>query len=242
MKLAIMSDLHLEYHDDEGESIIKNLDSTGIDVLILAGDIAESPCLEKAIGLFCAKYPKVIFVPGNHEYYGSDAGSVIHNFDLIQEKYSNLHILDNKILELEGRRFIGCTLWYSFVSPEKTWDWSDFKYIRNFGDWVWDENKKAKQFLDDNLKEGDIVISHYLPSPKCINPKYKSDKTNVFYLSNMEALIEDRKPSLWIHGHTHAHVDTKVEDTRIVANPRGYTMFHETVEENGFDDKFTIDV
>ncbi len=242
MKLAIMSDLHLEYHDDNGKEFINSLDASDVDVLILAGDIGEIDVLGGAIEKFCAKYKKVIFVPGNHEYYGSDAGNVAFNFDEIAKKNSNLHILDNKILELDGKRFLGTTLWYPWVPPYQTQGWSDFKYVLRFGDWVWLENKKSVDFLTENLKENDIVITHYLPSPKCIAPKYKGDSSNVFYMTDMEDLIEERKPQMWFHGHTHIHVDIKIGDTRVIANPRGYTMFHETVEGNRFDDKLKIDV
>lgn len=242
MKLAIMSDLHLEYHDDKGISFIESLDADSVDILVLAGDVAEVKHLGQAIDLFCAKYPKVIMVPGNHEYYGSDAGSTLFELEAIEESHSNFHLLDNKILELDGKRFLGTTMWYPYVAPEKTFGWSDFRYISNFADWVFIENKKSVEFLTDNLKENDIVISHYLPSPKCIAAKYNEDPFNVFFLTNVEALIEDKKPALWVHGHTHMHVDCKIADTRVIANPRGYTMFHETVEGNGFDDNLKIDI
>ena len=39
MKLQIMSDLHLEMHADRGAEFIRELDPTGVDVLVLAGDI-----------------------------------------------------------------------------------------------------------------------------------------------------------------------------------------------------------
>lgn len=242
MRIAIMSDLHLEYHHDKGVEFIASLNSDNVDALILAGDVAEIDCLEGGIGLFCEKYKHVIMVPGNHEYYGSDAGSVWFNFEQISEKYRNFHLLDNKILELNGKRFLGTTLWYPYVSPNKSKDWSDFNYIRNFSDWVYEENKKSVDFLNENLKEDDIVISHYLPSPMCVDPKYAGHSTNCFFITNVESLIEERKPAMWFFGHTHRHVDVEIGKTRLIANPRGYTMFHESIEENGFDDALKIDI
>ncbi len=38
----------------------------------------------------------------------------------------------------------------------------------------------------------------------------------------MDGLIESAHPPLWIHGHTHASIDTHVGKTRIVCNPHGY--------------------
>jgi predicted phosphodiesterase len=39
VKLQIMSDLHFEMHADGGAGLIRELDPTGVDVLVLAGDI-----------------------------------------------------------------------------------------------------------------------------------------------------------------------------------------------------------
>jgi hypothetical protein len=43
---------------------------------------------------------------------------------------------------------------------------------------------------------------------------------------------------LWIHGHTHRRVDTVVDGTRVVSNPRGYP--HEPV--GGYDPELVIEV
>ena len=32
----------------------------------------------------------------------------------------------------------------------------------------------------------------------------------------------DKKPKLWIHGHTHCKFDYNIGNTRIVTNPSGY--------------------
>lgn len=53
-------------------------------------------------------------------------------------------------------------------------------------------------------------------------PRYAGDPLNAFFLCDMEALIEERKPHWWIHGHTHEPCDYRLGATRVVANPRGY--------------------
>ena len=40
MRLQLLSDLHFEFHRDGGRSFVDSLDPGGIDVLVLAGDIA----------------------------------------------------------------------------------------------------------------------------------------------------------------------------------------------------------
>jgi len=82
MKLQIMSDLHLEMHADRGAEFIRNLDPTGVDVLVLAGDITMArhyEDLENVFKLLARKYRHILYVPGNHEYYKSSPKQVGRN-------------------------------------------------------------------------------------------------------------------------------------------------------------------
>lgn len=74
MKLQIMSDLHLKMHADRGSEFVRHLDPTGVDVLVLAGDITMArhyEDLENVFTLLARKYRHILYVPGNHEYYRS---------------------------------------------------------------------------------------------------------------------------------------------------------------------------
>ena len=65
MRLRVLSDLHLEHHD-EGR-VLPHVEA---DVIILAGDIhAGTQGLHWAAAQF-ANTP-VLYVPGNHEFYGT---------------------------------------------------------------------------------------------------------------------------------------------------------------------------
>ena len=52
MKLQIMSDLHFEMHADGGAELIRELDPTGVDVLVLAGDITMARHYEDLASVF----------------------------------------------------------------------------------------------------------------------------------------------------------------------------------------------
>jgi len=88
MKLLVLSDLHLEWGD-----YIAPVGET-YDVVVLAGDIAQGP---KAIqwarrdSSFAGK--PVVFVPGNHEFYGLERERTLQ---IIREQAlgSNVHVLD----------------------------------------------------------------------------------------------------------------------------------------------------
>ena len=45
------------------------------------------------------------------------------------------------------------------------------------------------------------------------------------YASDLDMLIEDRQPRLWIHGHVHQALDRTIGVTRVVCNPLGYNTY-----------------
>ncbi len=90
MKLQIMSDLHFEMHADGGAGFIRELDPTGVDVLVLAGDITMARQYEDLASVFkplAQKYPHVLYVPGNHEYYKSSPTDVARNLAKLTKKF-----------------------------------------------------------------------------------------------------------------------------------------------------------
>src|SRR5450631_1446927 len=61
MRLHIMSDLHLEMHAEGGTELIRGLDPTGVDVLVLAGDITMARYYENLESVFrplAKRYPR----------------------------------------------------------------------------------------------------------------------------------------------------------------------------------------
>ena len=146
MKISLVSDLHLEFGYQEME---------GGDVLILAGDIAESRTISKqlhstrvlpytpgkmnAYDFFyheCAKYKQVFYVMGNHEHYHG-------RFDKTYEELKramppNVTVLENEIVEYEGVMFLGATLWTDLNKGDPITVHSirsfmnDYRVIQNF--------------------------------------------------------------------------------------------------------------
>lgn len=125
MKIAVCSDLHLEF----GPIKLKNEDN--VDVLILSGDILVENDLEifdrRQIELgfmgrrstmfheffenVCREFPHVLYVMGNHEHYHGDFARTAEGLKRKLAHYTNLHILDREIFELNDTVFIGSTLW-----------------------------------------------------------------------------------------------------------------------------------
>ena len=68
MRMQIVSDLHLEFGNP-----VPDL-AAGVDVVVLAGDLAEfrHPWLLAEAVQAWEGAEHILYVPGNHEYYGSD--------------------------------------------------------------------------------------------------------------------------------------------------------------------------
>src|SRR5690606_37391535 len=82
-----------------------------------------------------------------------------------------------------------------------------------------------------------VVVTHHLPSAQSVNPKFTGDLLNAAYASDLDQVIEDGRPALWVHGHTHDSCDYQFGDTRVVCNPRGYD------DENAvFDRKLVVEI
>ena len=100
MKLQIYSDLHLEFaRFDPAPS--------DADVVILAGDIdIKSRGVKWASEVFQCS---VIYVCGNHEYYGGHIGHTL--LKMKDAALPHVHVLENEMLILDGTRFLVTTAW-----------------------------------------------------------------------------------------------------------------------------------
>lgn len=246
MKALIASDLHYEFHRDGGRTLTQHLGDA--DILICAGDLSNAAGIWDALLLLLAKYKHVIFVPGNHEFYGSNIGAVRQKLAKLlarlaksEDNLGQLHVLDNGVVEIEGRRFVGSTLWVRWQPgiELKHGALNDFNMIGRAWERLYEENRLAIAFLEETVQEGDIVITHHLPSQKSVHPKYEGSPINCFFVCDIEELIKQRNPKVWIHGHTHESCDYVVNTTQVICNPFGYAGLEENVL---FNPAFIIDI
>src|SRR5262245_10095299 len=104
MRLHIFSDLHLEFAPLEPPDM-------GADVVILAGDIHLQT---RGVGWAAETFQRpVIYVPGNHEYYG---GHFKNTLAKMRDRggHTQVHVLDRDEVVIDGVRFLGTTLWTDF--------------------------------------------------------------------------------------------------------------------------------
>ena len=247
LNIQLMSDLHFEFHPDGGAQWVEQLDAAGVDILILAGDIAEVKrgLLAQILKQFCLKYPQVVFVPGNHEYYGSSIEEVSQTLIQLNQTISNLHILQGDTTIISGQRFVGATLWFTEKKDENHQIWTqmlnDFRKIAGgFSSWVYQQAEQDAQYLIDQVEPGDIVITHHIPSRRGVAPKWQAsiDEFGRFFVHELPEEVVT-KAAIWCHGHGHDSVSSTIEGHTLVSNPFGY-LNHE--ENKAFNSKLVFKV
>ena len=121
MKIALASDIHLEF----GDINLQNTDNA--EVLILGGDICVAEDIDSTTSFGLARgqrivdffkrcsfqFPHVVYVMGNHEHYEGDfaKSKVIIERMLRQHMLNNVYLLDKEVKKIDDITFIGGTLW-----------------------------------------------------------------------------------------------------------------------------------
>jgi predicted phosphodiesterase len=242
MKIKLLDDLHLEHWRDR-HGFISTVSTEDCDVLVLAGDIDAGWLIAETLDRFCEKFPQVVFVNGNHEHYDTPREELYSNLAAAEKRNKNLHWLrdGNYTTTIDGKTFHGATGWFRDDPLNQVYEQnlSDFHTISNLRDWVYEEQKVFQTYLEENLKEGDIVVTHHMPSELVIHDLFKGSVLNRFFVCDHTELIIDRKPSLWLYGHTHMPTDLMIGDTRTVCNPRAYPY---EFEYTPFDPNLVIEI
>ncbi len=244
--LWVASDLHLEFFPPGAWLSLFHtwrmaLDAMPLDVrpkvIVLAGDIHYASFVPQVLhDLYDVVGLSIVFVAGNHEFYmAADTVSVTMERLLdaamrLRQTGRSIYVLYRDVVRIEGVLFIGATLWadgrlgflpgaglndYAFIK-----EWSreammvahanDLRYLRSilYG-------------LSPDERHRAVVVTHHMPSPKAVAPQYK-DAPNGEFASDLNNLILDTTPALWIFGHTHTKTHVAVGSTPLIGHPLGY--------------------
>jgi Icc-related predicted phosphoesterase len=212
-----------------------------VDILILAGDIARPA---QAIEWARVCPVPVVYVAGNHEFYGSDLVSTREQLKSLSIGTS-IQMLECSQYDYNGVRFLGCTLWSDYRLFDSESDQSrgielatrtvrDFSRIGVAPDFEDRFTPAISRLLFAqtvawletcfccNSKLPTVVVSHFAPTRQSVSPLFRDSPINAAFVSDLEDQIRRWQPALWLHGHTHASFDYRIGDTRIVCNARGY--------------------
>jgi len=228
MKVLPISDTHFEYDGiDEIGLFIDSLAEA--DIVILAGDICNNKNLDFCIELFCSKYNKVLYVPGNHEFWHKEFDEVIKEIKRLEDKYFNFIPLWRDSILIDGVRFLGIVGFPEIIPfTNKVADlgkmiqphtWLNLNSIK---DWEWIE-QEIKWFWLLEEHETKVFISHFTPTEYGIHEDFKNHPLNWYFcLDKTELLKRINNKSYWISGHIHNAYQKQINNCLALANPRGY--------------------
>jgi Icc-related predicted phosphoesterase len=255
MRLWIFSDLHIDRDSME-------LPRVAADAAVIAGDICPGP---QALDWLEARFSNlpVLFVLGNHEYYGYTLPSLRREFEK-RATGTNIHVLENRLVTLGDVTFLGCTLWTDFelygrpVDPmsEAGKRMNDFRLIRYFEEEDGERfasklepldthflHKASVSWLRKQLSElqgrKKVILTHHAPSRRSVAERYRENVLTPAFVSALDDLVEESGAALWIHGHCHDRFDYRLGETRVICNPRGYVGID---DGNGFDPALMVEI
>jgi Icc-related predicted phosphoesterase len=265
MRLLIYSDLHLDANHfspilEDGTRADANAD-----MVVLAGDIDEG-----TRGMRWARetFPDkgIIYVAGNHEYYGGHWTRTIDELRAAAIKY-DVEFLETNAVDAGGVRFLGATCFTDFclgpVDRESAMkrakaSMNDYRMIQisrtaenHWVPSVWlipelteIRHAASVEWFAEKLSKGEptktVVITHHAPHGNSIPLHYKDHPLSPAYASDLTHLMGRSK--LWIHGHVHHSVDYEVNSTRVVSNPKGYLHKNGGYENASFSPSYVVEV
>jgi hypothetical protein len=249
MLVKLLSDLHLHGNDpfkyvDHGES-----------VCVLAGDISEG-----MDGVYWAvrnipNHIQVLYVPGNHEYYGQDYTFLNRQFMVHNMNGTNVKVMLNDSFAIDGVEFVCSTLWTDFDvynnQPLHALAWdrglNDSRYIRvdarplshqDFIKW----NKQAMRYISDMAHQTRlaetvrVLVTHYCPEFS-VAAQYRGDPLTPGFATKIPEHIHGAF-DFHFHGHTHSSMDYELPyGTKVRCNPRGYRY-----EGGDFNEELVLDL
>jgi predicted phosphodiesterase len=267
LRLWILSDLHMEL--TRGCDLPAVGDRPNYHVLVIAGDLI--PKAERAVAWILERVNDrhVVFVCGNHEFYGCDIDRTVEKARALAAG-THVHVLQNdsvQISEVSGgvRRdvtFIGATFWtdfnlfgdadYAMMAAAETMN--DYRKIR-VGRYVYklrpshtrQRHLQSRDFIARELRKPKlgtrVLVTHMGLHPTAIRRGFEQNISSAAYTSDCSDLLA-MGVDVAIHGHTHDTYDRMVAGVRMVTNQKGYGPWGRgtTWDNKDFVPNFVIEI
>lgn len=222
MKIWTLSDLHIDAVQD-----IELYEHPEHDLIIMAGDLADgdfdpAPWLLETFS--DAERARLVYVPGNHDAYNVGLAGVPAVLQRLRDS-TGILTLDREVVEIDGHRIVGCTMW-SPLHQNLDDLGGDLVAIPDFSGDAWRAaHARDRRWLEETVLEGDIVVTHHAPAFAGLAGKMQQApqlmRLSSGYFADMSKLIDQRRPAVWIHGHTHVTREYQVAETRVISNAHG---------------------
>ncbi len=256
VRLWPISDLHLMKGEGWPAGQIPEAD-----VAVVAGDVTEG--LVDAVGWLgqhLRPHMRVVFVAGNHEYWGTVHGRA-RDQGKVAAGITGVDLLDGDAVVIEGVRFVGATLWTDYQLFGEPYRWACEQQARfamadhqriswSTQPWRRFRPEDARMLHDQAVRDlsrlmrephdgPTVIVTHHAPHPNSLAKDQRAKLISGSYASDLAWLIEASGASLWVHGHTHRAVAYSIGGTRILSNPRGYGHERDAI---GFQPLLTVEV
>lgn len=268
MHLWIMSDLHLELTRDW--DLPSGAARPDFDVLVVAGDLI--PQMERGVSWLAQRFSEpVVYIAGNHEFYGADVDRTVEKAKLAAAGTS-IHVIQNETVRIGDVTFAGATLWTDFdlmgdrllamrVANERMNDFRRIRvsrYVDRFRPrHALSRHQQSRAFLEAELRRersGPLaIVTHHAPHraqrdptvpPDILDAAYRTDLTHLMVPAPDDGRGALRPADLWIYGHTHESFEGLIGTTRVVSNAKGYGPLRPggTWDNPRFDPHFVIEI
>ncbi|MEH2472401.1 putative phosphodiesterase [Nitrobacteraceae bacterium AZCC 2161] len=259
MRLWVISDLHME--QTRGWDLPAGAARPDFDVLVVAGDLITR--MERGAEWLLKRVTDrpVVYVAGNHEFWGCDIDRTVEKARLAAAGTS-LHILQSNAVVIDNVLFVGATLWTDFelfgnrdlAMSRAAEGMNDYRRIRKRRylerlrptDTL-ARHFESRDFISHATREAHVqrtvVVTHHGCVREAMKAGTETDILSAAYTSDCSDLLED--VDLWIYGHTHESRDFTVGRTRIVSNSKGYGPWppkQRGWENMRFDPNYVIEI
>jgi len=268
MKFKLLSDLHFEYNKYFQKQIPHDVTDADT-ILLLAGDIFPIAHWRMPSDLrnyvyqwfedVNSRFKHVIYVPGNHEYWGSDI-SDLHYLQRILQPLKNVSVLNNQHIIFDDVAIIGATLWTNYFNETPMVMFNcqqkmfDSRHISNINGPQYHNSSKVPMVISSDLLElhkesysyifntienmsqqnlKTVVVTHHGPTALSIDKRYENHICNGGYISDFtEEFLDNKGPNFWCHGHVHSSNNYSFGRTTVLTNPYGVGFENQEVNRD----------
>lgn len=236
MRILTVSDLHIDYSENQKWLFNLSQEEYQNDVLILAGDITDNwMLLDKALLFLRSIFKEICFVPGNHDLWVRKENGLdsLEKFQQILDRCNDLGI-HTRSLHLENLSIIPLYAWYdySFGNPSKyiLTAWNDFTACR----WPGDQSVLEitsfflglnNQHLSHTKDRFTISFSHFLPRIDLMPEFIPENKRFVYPVLGSEELgiqVDQINSDIHVYGHSHVNQIKISNNVKYINNAFGY--------------------
>lgn len=260
MLLWIVSDLHLEL--TRGWDLPPVGARPAHDVMVVAGDLVTR--MERGVDWLAERLDDrpVIYVPGNHEFYGCDIDRTVEKAR-DAARGTSIHVMQNDVCAIGGVTFVGATFWTDFAlfgdvglaMIRAGMAMNDYRKIRR-GDYRYrlrphdtlERNRLSRLFFAEAIStattEKIVAVTHHGPAPEAAKAGTERNPLGSAYVNSDCARLLSGI-DMWIYGHTHETRAFEAHGATVVTNAKGYGPWPPQTSEwenRNFDPGYVVEI